>query len=241
MSDKATEAPALPTMGNTSKGGARPGAGRPSSKQMDERADGLNMRDAELTDREAALQLREAALEGQGIDPNPAPIQPAQASREHSADNPKAIRKQMSQGKRLDATIYEKEHPDKKLMWVNDMNGDVQRWINAEAEPVPLLENASRSFEGITDAHESKWVRAVGGDDGMGGYYWVYLLMIDPEIYDDVELEPLRQRQQAIKDAMTAGRDASEGAGGELEAYAPNLPTGGRGFEQIQDHMVGRS
>ena len=138
-------------------------------------------------------------------------------------------RKPLGQTRRLDAAPYLAEHPDKKLMWVNDMNGDVQRWIDAGAEPVPVKNRSGRTFEGITDTHESKWVRAIGGDDGMGGSFWVYLLMVEPEIYEQEHVAPMRERQEAIHRAMYGGRDQSDSQSG-LQSYAPHLPTGDRGM-----------
>ncbi len=216
----------LPTMG-------KQGPGRPSKAEMDER-------EALLEERERQLDERQERLEAE-LEANPAPIQSAsEQTNRTKGENQKSIRRQMGQGKRLNADRYVELHPEKKLLWINEMNGDVQRWINAGAEPVPVETNDSRKFEGITDQHESKWVRSVGGDDGMGGHFWVYLLMIDPKTYDEVELAPLRERQQAIKDAMTRGKDQSDSESG-LESYAPNLPTGGRGFQQITDEITGRS
>ncbi|MGI9250213.1 MAG: hypothetical protein ACR2PR_03320 [Pseudohongiellaceae bacterium] len=142
-------------------------------------------------------------------------------------------RKPLGQPRNLDADPYMREYPDKQLMWVNEIGGDVQRWINAGAEPVPMKIAKDRVFEGITDVHESKWVRAIGGEEG-GNPFWVYLLMIDPEIYDDVQLRPERERQEAIHAAMHGGRDQSDTKSG-LQSYAPNLPTGDRGLSVAQE------
>lgn len=202
----------------------------------------LDARENELANRERLLLEREAKLDAKGIDPNPAPIQSATAGAPtNTAPNPQAIAKEIEVGRKFpDVQPYLDKYPDKKLMWINDLNGDVQRWIDANAEPVPRLINEARKFEGLTDKVESKWTRVVGGDDGMGGHYWVYLLMMDPQRYDQVALAPLRARQQAIQDSLIRGSDQSDGAGGELNSYAPNLPSGGRGFEQIRDHLTGR-
>ena len=144
-------------------------------------------------------------------------------------------RKPLGQPRNLDADFYlQKYGADKKLMWVNDIGGDVQRWIDMGAEPVPVENRSGRTFEGITDSHESKWVRAVGGETA-NGPFWVYLLMVDPEIYDEVQIKPQRERQEAIHQAMHGGRDQSGGAGGELQSYAPNLPTGDRGMNVAQE------
>ncbi len=148
-------------------------------------------------------------------------------------DTDVAGRAPIGQPRNLDADPYLQAYPDKKLMWVNQIGGDVDRWLNAGAEPVPRR-TASRTFEGLTDQQESKWVRAVGGDDGTGNSFWVYLLMIDPAIYDHVALAPERARQKAIHDAMYAGRDQSDTKSG-LQSYAPNLPTGDRGMNVAQE------
>ena len=153
--------------------------------------------------------------------------------REHSQMNPKAIRRDIGRSKRLDADKYLEAHPEMQLMWINDLSGDVQRWIDEGAEPVPVLSKASKVFEGITDKVDSKWVRGIGGDDGMGGHFWVYLLMIDPKTYDEVKLAPQRARQELIRRAMKIGSDGSamDGTGPRLPTYAPNLPTGDRGVD----------
>jgi len=235
MSEPENTTPSIPAMGDEATGGAARKAGRPSNAQLKDE----NVRLAAELDQ---LRSQVATQEAGPLDPNPAPITPATADPAAAlkgAANQKAIRTVMGQAKRLDADKYVAAHPDKRLMWINDMNGDVQRWIDAGAEPVPVQTRNSRHFEGITDRHESQWVRAVGGDDGMGNTYWVYLLMMSLERYDEVKLAPLRARQAAIKEALSRGSDQSDGAGGELAAYAPNLPTGGRGFQQIQDHLTG--
>ncbi len=230
--DQTMSAPSIPT--------DEPRPVKPTSKT---KAD-LQRENADLKDTVKAMEERMSALEARGIDPNPAPIQSATPEPEvasmRGSQNQKAIRTAMGQPKRLDADKYIRAYPGKQLMWINDMNGDVQRWIDVGAEPVPVKGNDSRTFEGITDRHESKWVRSVGGDDGMGNHFWVYLMMIDPDTYEDVKTAPLRERQAHIKAALRRGRDQSDGAGEELESYAPNLPTGGQGFEQIQDHLTGK-
>ncbi len=142
----------------------------------------------------------------------------------------------LGQPRNLDADRYIAKYPGRKLMWVNDIGGDVQRWIDAGAEPVPRA-TAGKVFEGLTDVTESKWERAIGGDDGSGNSFWVYLLVIDEDIYDRVHLAPERARQKAIDDAMRGGVNQSDEGqvmrqGGRIETYAPNLPTGtGRGLE----------
>ena len=125
------------------------------------------------------------------------------------------------------------------MLWVNDRRGDVQRWINEGAEPVPVHTKAAKVFEGITDAHESKWVRNIGGEDARG-HFWVYLLMINPQLYYELKTGPERERQRMIREAIIAGADQSNyGDGPKLPSYSPNLPTGdGMGFKESRETIA---
>jgi hypothetical protein len=145
------------------------------------------------------------------------------------SDNPKAVRADMQQKRNLDADYYVQRYPDMQLMWINDIGGEVQRWIDAGAEPVQVENRSGRTFAGITDKHESEWVRAVGGDDGMGNHFWVYLLMIDREEYNRIKLDPVKKRQLDIQNALYSGHDQSDSRSG-LKSYAPELPTGDIGM-----------
>lgn len=218
-----SESPTLP-----STDGDKKKSGRPSNAE-------LEAREVALAEREEELNTREANMQAQ-FEAKPDRVSADEGIRQENttATDSKATRRQMHQGKRLaDTTLYEEMYSDRKLMWVNDLNGDVQRWIDDGAEPVPVHVRSDRKFEGITDKVESKWVRSVGGDDGMGGHFWVYLLMVDPEVYEDVKTGPEKERQAAINRAMhqrgRAGGDASDmnEGGPKLQSYAPHLPTGG--------------
>lgn len=204
-----------------------PSSGRPSKASLDERT-------AELEARESALNEREADLNAQ-FEARPRTTTDEVAQREHG-NNPKSIRRGMGAAKRLDADKYIAIHQDKQLLWVNDLNGDVQRWIDVGAEPVPVANVTNRTFEGITDKTETKWVRAMGGSDGEGNHFWVYLLMIEPALYDEVKLAPIRERQDLIRRAMRLGSDQSDyGEGPKLPSYAPNLPDGGTGYSETHE------
>ena len=166
------------------------------------------------------------------------------APHEHGHDS-RSSRKPMGQVKRLDADKYVEAYPEKKLMWVNDVDGQVQRWVDAGAEPVPVKIPGERQarevkeFAGITDRHDSEWVRAIGGPDGQGGTLYVYLLMIEPEVYDELVTYPERERQHNIRRRIMGGTDQSDDSTGpKLPSYAPNLPTGGTGFDESRDAGV---
>ena len=194
-------------------------AGRPTMKELDERQADLEGREHALAEREAnasaEFEPRVSIDEGKPQD-----------------ENTKSIRRDMGRQKRLDADKYLEIHQDKTLMWINDIGGDVQRWLDEGAEPVPVKSKATRHFEGLTDKVESQWVRAIGGTDGFGGHFWVYLLMIEPAIYQEIKIDPEKERQAAIRRAIVAGADQSQYTEGpKLPSYAPNLPSGKQGIE----------
>lgn len=218
---------------------------------------------AQLAAENAELKEKLAVLEGIDlnklqalIDANPrggegereprAPMAEGDALR---GDDSRSTRRSIGHKRILDADFYVDRYPDKQLMWVNDVNGEVNKWIDAGAEPVAVENATTRVYEGINDSFDFKYVRAVGGTYA-GQDFWVYLLMMDKKQYHDVKIEPLRERQRAITDTLYRGRNQSRGAGGQdqgfnrnaisgagVETYAPQLPTGdGEGMRQVVSH-----
>jgi hypothetical protein len=227
----------------------------------DERAAGQEMREQEQNDREQELERREhtlAALQDaaqqenlmqQGPDQitpqrTPTQLPPRVSTNEETlrentqaAINSRAEKAPLEMGKKFpDITAYlQKYGKEFQLMWINDMDGDVQRWIDVGAEPVEWATARNRHFEGITDQHESKWVRVVGGETRSGVFH-VYLLKISYEEYSRIKIAPQKTRQELIARSMKAGSDQSDyGEGPGLQTYAPNLPTGQRGLEQLRE------
>lgn len=219
---------------------ARKKSGRPTNKELDEREADINRREEDLAARMLDIRpMTEPEPMDDDAELGPNMRQAINQAESHGQDNPKSIRKGIGRAKRLDATMYIEKYKERQLMWINDRNGDVQRWINEGAEPVPVMSKASRTFEGITDAHDSKWVRAIGGQDARG-HYWVYLLMIGKREYYDLKIAPERERQRLIREAIVAGVDRSAySAGPKLPSYAPNLPTGdGQGFSESRETIA---
>ena len=224
------ENPTLPAMGTDKKPG-----GRPSKAELD-------AREAALDEREEAMMARMDAMEARLAEWDDLPRVSADEGiqKEHSHRNTKSIRKPVERGLKFpDIEPYlEKYGHECQLFYVNNLNGDVQRWIDHGAEPVPVMQKQERVFEGITDKADSQWVRVVGGSDGEGNYFHVYLLMISHELYDELKLSPIRERQELIRQAMRAraGHDASDYTDGpRLPTYAPNLPSGQTGFEETRE------
>ena len=150
----------------------------------------------------------------------------------------KRVRRQIGAQIKMDMQPYVDQYPDKKLMLINDMDGDVQRWLDAGAEPIPAKISGRKTYEGLNDKAANPWVRFVAGQNPSGDAYYAYGLMMDPELYDEYKLAPQRKRHEDIQNAMKRGvaSDSASFDGGEnVQSYAPNLPTGtGQGYNQIK-------
>lgn len=138
--------------------------------------------------------------------------------------------------KRIDISAYQEQNPGKKLCVINDMDGDVGKYIDAGFEPVKQSNRTSIQFKGLTDRNEGEWAKWVVGTGEGGQAIHAYLLMIDEKAYDDIIINPQKKRNHDIQTAMgLSGKrgeaDASARDGSKVDTYAPNLPTGGQGFE----------
>ena len=221
-------------------------------EKVDERAAGQEMREAELREKELILEEREKELAALAnvnaaatMNAEPMGQLPPRVSadegtlKEHSqaAINSRQLRDPIEMGKKFpDITPYLQKYEGMQLMWINDRDGDVQRWLDHGAELVPVEVNRTKIFEGFNDGHSFKWVRIVGGETAAGVYH-VYLLMIEKSEYDRIKLAPVRNRQMLIAQAMAYGVDQS-GTGDDdkgFKTYAPNLPGGHQGLEQLRE------
>ena len=143
----------------------------------------------------------------------------------------------MDKRKRMDCSYYQNKYQDMQFMWINDMDGDVQKWLQAGAEPQAHEEaQFSRQFEGLTDKSDN-WVSVVAGTDG-GNPFKAYLLKMSREDYLRVRINPTKKHNQEIQEAMglaaRAGEASADARGGSnLETYAANTVTGDKGFAQI--------
>lgn len=150
-------------------------------------------------------------------------------------ENSKAIRPSLSKNMKLDSAFYEADAPDMKHMKINNLDGDVQWWIDRGAVPVERQSPDRKVFKGINDKQDSEYVQWPGGESD-GTPYNVVLLRITPELYHMYKTGPEEDRQAAIRASMY--RDIGKDATGDQEAtsYAPHLPTGGneRGFNEIK-------
>ena len=154
------------------------------------------------------------------------------------ANNTKSVRRHIGAQIKMDMQPYVDKYPNKKLMLINDLDGDVQRWLDAGAEPIPSVVAGRKTYEGLNDKVSNQWVRFVAGQNPSGEAYYAFGLMMDPELYDEYKLAPQRQRHEDIDNAMRRGvasESASLTSGSEIGSYAPNLPTGtGQGYNEIR-------
>jgi hypothetical protein len=166
--------------------------------------------------------------------------------RQPITENPKLqnknIRGNLQRQMKLDSSIYEEIHKDKKLMKWPDSSPMLHWWLQNGAEPVPRATEKMKIFKGINDKFDSEWVTWPSGTAKGGEPEVTYLLMVDPETYDEKVTLPDHHRNMEIAEAMRLGQNASglEGhlpGGGGVQTYAPNLPTGpGRGFDEKVTH-----
>lgn len=151
------------------------------------------------------------------------------------------VRMAMGRQSRLDASFYERlpEYQGKQLFWCNDLDGEVEKWLHLGAELVPRKTKSLKEFKGFTDNRSlSEWesVPGVGSDEG-GRPITCYLMVMDAEDYHALRIAPKEARNQEILTALGVGKTEEKVMPNikGLKTYAPNLPTGGKGFEQQHD------
>ena len=143
----------------------------------------------------------------------------------------------LSRSRRMDISAYEAAYPDKKIALINDLNGDVQRWIDAGAAPIKSNLPNRPIFKGLTDANDDCWVRFVGGQVD-GKTYYVYALMMDHELYHEFKIAPCLERQRQIDMALRSGQSLEDKSPGMIKSYAPTLPDGmGVGYNEIRPNL----
>ena len=136
----------------------------------------------------------------------------------------------------LDAETYMMQYPGYAFFWKEHNNGDVDRWLSFGAELVPESMAQARQIEGYKSHAAGSWVNRQVGFDRGGNVRTDYLMMMPEAVYYEVKIAPELERNKATQDAMRhrgeAGAVESEVRGTAGTAtYAPNLPTGGVGFE----------
>lgn len=138
----------------------------------------------------------------------------------------------LNRKKRIDISVYEDKYKGKKFCVINDMDGEVQKYIDAGFEPVEQSNRSGREFKGLTDRNTGEWAKWVVGTNEGGQPMHAYLLMIEKDMYEKIITGPLKKRNQDIQKAMGRGEaSANDRDGAKVETYAPNLPTGGKGLD----------
>jgi hypothetical protein len=166
-----------------------------------------------------------------------APPQPTNATAK-SLDIRQRQRMAIGRQKRLDASLYEEAEPDKQFMWINDLDGEVQKWLAIGAAPVEQQTLHGKIYPGLNDHGANEYVKVHGGADESGRPFYVYLLKMDRDEYHAVKIQPLKDRQNEIREAMGLGVGGIESSsdvlpsGNSIQTYAANNLVGTRGFDQ---------
>ena len=152
------------------------------------------------------------------------------------------IRMAMGRQMRLDSSFYEQlpEYLDMQLFRENDTDGAVEKWLHLGAELVPRKSKSLKHFKGFGDQSQSEWECTPVGTDDTGRTILCYLLFMPKEDYQALRIDPKKQRNGEILEALGMGRSQAEGAVMSnvkgIRTYAPNNPVGtGKGFEQTHE------
>lgn len=149
-------------------------------------------------------------------------------------------RKSIGRTRQLDCDFYQEKYgKEMKLMWIVDEGGDLDRYLDAGAEPVKRASASNHDWEGLSSRHQSPYVRVVGGVNQGGDTVYQYLLMMKHSLYNEIKIQPNKDRQAEIRRVM--GRGAEEGAApivarevntAGVKTYAPYNFDGSKGLNQ---------
>jgi len=144
----------------------------------------------------------------------------------------------------MDSSYYEDKYPDMKFMWIVDSGGEVDKYRRAGA--VIQKDESREQFEGEDHGYKGKnrkgYVSIICGTDHGESVEQILLKMpkdeyqakvIDPKHSRNRDIREAMGRSAKVGDANKKGADGSDVDSGDVGTYAPNLPTGGQGFEEI--------
>ena len=163
--------------------------------------------------------------------------QPVVQVLDHNRKASTQVRRDMKRMRTLDAETYMLRYPGMTFFWKEQNNGDVDRWLGLGAELVIEKQQRVGEIKGYQSRKGNTWVcRNVGYDQAKVPRI-DYLMMMSEALYFEVKLAPERERNISMRADLERNRKAGvidgEARGtSDLPTYAPNLPTGGVGFEK---------
>jgi len=166
----------------------------------------------------------------------------AESTEAHHEDA-KKIRSATGRMKTLDAEPYMTKHPGNTFFWKEQNNGDVDRWLGLGAELVPEAQASVKKIEGYESRKGNTWVCRNVDMDALGKDVRTdYLMMMSEAEYYMLKTGPEEERNREMQSnlhrAYAHGElDGDARGDSTLDTYAPNLPTGGVGFEQVRGEM----
>ena len=144
--------------------------------------------------------------------------------RERKLTKQERIKSALGRELRLDASHYMRmpKYEGKQFMWINDKNGEVEKWLRNGAALVPRETGIGKEWEGFSSRNTGQWECVEGtGTLDSGALHHTYLLIMDAEDYNEIKIEPLKERQREILAALGRGKTKDAAVGGGLKTYAP--------------------
>lgn len=133
----------------------------------------------------------------------------------------KQIRRALGRQPRLDATQYQEAHPDKAVFWVNDQNGDVEKWLyDIGASYVPEFKHNIRDKTDSHSSHVHRWV----GSDQYGRPMRAFLLMLDKETYQQILDADKEHRYELMRSMGVMAANGEVPSEVQSELNAPGSP-----------------
>lgn len=157
----------------------------------------------------------------------------------------KSTRKPASRRRlKTDFSYLQREHPGKVLRLMNNEGGRIQTAINDGWEPVKGIgthgvwtpETHQKDADMVAQKTSVVQIPASRTTD-----LTQILMMIDKDLFDEIERAPIRERVALTEEALGMGvnNSAGEAAGVTgIQTYAPNLPSGGVGFEKTSVELL---
>lgn len=138
---------------------------------------------------------------------------------------------------RLNADYYLglPEYKGHTLFYRHDNDGSIDMALDVGAQLVPKRKSHSPRYKGVNDRGTSEYACVPGVMMDQGHPVTAYLLAMPDEEYEKYFINPVKQRNQDIQNAMGLGKISPEDQeiGGGLKTYAGKI-----GEEEHQSNLI---
>ena len=143
----------------------------------------------------------------------------------------KAVRKPIRSRLRTDFSYLEDKYPGKCFRLFNNEMGNVQQAIADGWEPVEGLQQANVwRPDADTPSTQGSYVSIPVGLGRTENAMEAVLLMIDRRRFEELEA-PTKEHRAELRKTLEGGKPLDGKT--PVPTYAPNLPSGGKGYEEI--------